>query len=341
MGIFIYQFGYIYIIIFITLTAFFFHKKFYLILYKNKIFDLNEKNKNHLVASGYGIFFIFLIFILTLLVSFKYINNLTLSYVIIPFSIIFLGIIGFLDDYKSVSVILRLFLFFSTVYLSLGAFGTENLNFLHYPRISIFIIIVSWVYFINCSNFLDGGDEYLINAYLPLFGFLCCYYLFYSFNDLFFLYNYTAIIFLLFFRKYNLYPSKMFMGDAGSLSLGYLFFFNVLKIFEKEQFIIATILLLYFFSDVTITLVTRIYLKKNIFSRHRGFFIHVANKLKIKTKIISKYIFFINFFYFLNLILILFFEKHVYLLLFLCIAAQLFYLLLLIKFKIRNFITNQ
>jgi UDP-N-acetylmuramyl pentapeptide phosphotransferase/UDP-N-acetylglucosamine-1-phosphate transferase len=329
---------YIFLIV-ILLFSFAFEKKIYLYLLANKILDRNQKKK--ITVTGYGIFYILLIFIISILIFIKYWNILSVAYIMIPLSLVIIGTLGFLDDNKEVSVILRLIFFFTLTYLSMSTINTKVINIFIYERLVIFIIIISWVYFVNCSNFMDGGDQYLVNAYVPLFGFLCFYYSYFSFNEIYLLYNIISIIFLLFLLKYNRFPSKAIMGDCGSLSLGFIFFFNVLKIFEKEHLAFAIVLTLFFFSDVTITLISRIILKKNIFARHLGFFIHVARALKIKTYVISKYIFYLNFSFMVNLILMLFFKNLIYFFLLLCILFQIFYLLLLIKFKVRNFISNQ
>ena len=98
-------------------TIFFFgiiyltNKVFIKFLISKKIYDINEKSKDNHVYTGFGLSFVFItIFFLLYFFLFEDSENIyfQLKYLPIPLSIIILGLIGFLDDYKGTPIHIRL-----------------------------------------------------------------------------------------------------------------------------------------------------------------------------------------------------------------------------------------
>lgn len=303
-----------------------------------KIHDLNEKKYNNKIFTGFGfsiviITFFYLIVFLILEDS----KNIyyQIKYLSVPMSIIILGIIGLIDDYKGSPIHVRLTLFFMCCFLSTSALNNDILGFIPFHKLQLIIITLFWVYFINTSNFLDGGDRYFTNFILPNTVFFCLYYYFLEPDTLRFQINLIILIFMINFSFYNKEPQKFFLGDTGSLTFGYLYCFNILHLVENNEFILAILLSIFILSDASITIFLRLLKKKNIFSRHKGFFIHISKFLGRSNKETSLAILYINsILAILAIIYKLYYENLI--ILFLGLICTAFYLSYLIKFDFKN-----
>jgi UDP-GlcNAc:undecaprenyl-phosphate GlcNAc-1-phosphate transferase len=319
-----------------------FHRYSLKILNKYKIYDINGLIKKKRIPTSYGIFLLPHIILCSFIIAIFYPHNLPLSYIAIPFSISALTIICLIDDHKSVPITVRLVTFYTVTYLSLGTFNFVNLiEYFYFEKLLILFIATAWVYFINCANFLDGGDEYFANSLIPSFGFLSYFYYFSLYNDIYFFFNFIILIFLIVFRTENKNPAKVYLGDSGSVTIGFIYFFNILKLIEMSNYEIAFLLSIFILLDPTITILVRLKKKLSIFKRHQGFFFHVAKKLGIKEKKISYYMFLNNLIISFSAIMILQFDHYKYIFLIIGLSSQIFFLLSMTRFKINFFLKNQ
>ena len=186
------------------------------------------------------------------------------------------SIFGFLDDvfdikatYKlMVQILLALWIIYSfapasSLQISLG----QNYYWLFIAPI-LFILV--WI--LNVFNFMDGVDGMLVSG---------CFIALFSAN-LFLLYmggsSENLIIMLLLmtvclsFLVFNFPPASVFMGDAGSLFLGFSTISIVLKTYFDGDLELWTwfILFGYFLSDTFVTTAVRLFTIKNWFGEHRS-----------------------------------------------------------------------
>ena len=139
--------------------------------------------------------------------------------------IVFLGIF---DDLKGANAVQKFFfqiicgiivyhLSFSIRYLSLPFIGSVKLGILS-P-----VATVLWVVFvINAFNLIDGLDGLL--ARIALYASLCLGIIFYMRNEReLMMFALILVGALLGFLPWNLHPAKIFLGDTGSMFLGFLF----------------------------------------------------------------------------------------------------------------------
>ncbi len=185
---------------------------------------------------------------------------------------LFLGILGFVDDRKNLSSILRLsleFAFFCVLFyvvnFQISIFGiTIYDRFLNSFLISFFTIFV-----VNLTNFMDGLDLYLSGVFITyIINFALIYGLQVDSAYIIFL---TYLACLAPYFIYNFPTARLFMGDSGSLPIG--FVFAVAPFFATNyasfEFIFGPILLPIFWIDGIFTLVQRIIAKKNILTAHK------------------------------------------------------------------------
>jgi UDP-GlcNAc:undecaprenyl-phosphate GlcNAc-1-phosphate transferase len=165
--------------------------------------------------------------------------------------LLLLSIVGFLDDFKelgprwkfSAQILASIFMiyFSKTILYSFGnllAFGPINFGILAVP-----MTIFCTVGVINAINMIDGVDG--LAGGISLVGFI-------SFAILSHINNQIKLMLLsiafsgalIAFLRYNWYPSKMFMGDAGSFSLGFTLTFLSISIVQKENSIVPPVTIL-------------------------------------------------------------------------------------------------
>ena len=132
---------------------------------------------------------------------------------------------------------------------------------------SLFLILgITW--YINAFNFMDGIDGItsvqIISICLSLV--IIIYFLNKEINVLVF----TLLIIIPIFCYFNWSPASIFLGDSGSIPLGFLTIFLLIDLALEGFWLAALILPLYYLMDTGITLLKRI-IKAAFWSSQRTF----------------------------------------------------------------------
>ncbi len=213
-----------FLLIFFTSLIFtiFFTPYFIAYLQKTKVVDLPGNRRIHTaIVPRMGGLLIFMVVSVMMLTFFDNLNSIRL--IIISANIILM--IGIFDDILGLDYSAKFLLqIFSTVllifYLSpkfstLSLFGLDIPAPFHYILLGIFILGS-----INSVNLLDGMDGLVSGFSLLIFSIILA--LAIISNDTFLLILSTSLMGgILGFLKYNAHPAKIFLGDTGSLTLGY------------------------------------------------------------------------------------------------------------------------
>ena len=184
------------------------------------------------------------------------------------------ALFGFLDDLKDIRAERKLaiqFLLSSWVFFWFN--GGPLLSF-DWPTIIVAtpVTILFLVWMINAYNFMDGIDGMAISGAVFVSGTITLV-LFLTNSDSEFL-----SIFILFlasistFLFFNWPPASIFMGDSGSVFIGYFFGSLILVTVMSGDISIWTWLIVsgYFFADTTVTQVMRVILVKKWYQAHRS-----------------------------------------------------------------------
>ena len=173
-------------------------------------------------ARGAGIGFYF-----SVVIIFSYFHlDIVLSYVWTFLAILFVFVIGVLDDHRDSSPNSKFFvIIFSTILLSFDNIIINDIGLFFGIELSLgwFAIpftIFAVVGFTNALNLIDGLDGLAASVSIVILGtFLWIGYL----NDDTFmmLVSGAFIAALLAFLLFNWHPASIFMGDSGSLTLGF------------------------------------------------------------------------------------------------------------------------
>lgn len=277
------------LIIFISFVSVFF--SYYILKKINKI-DLNlsllSDQKN--VVTSLGISFTICIFLISIIFYLYYDlaqyfpNRFYLFYI----SIIILTLLSFLDDSYEIDPKLKLIIQLCIVYFSLT--NLELLNLGLPLKLSMFFCLLFWVYIMNIINFLDGSDGHC--AVHSISFFLGIIIISYYFKIETFGFYISVILFpaLIFFIFFNYPRAKAYMGDTGSIILGYSIGYVSLEFILIDKLFYILTLLSYPLLDCTITLIRKTLKGHYPWAKLSDYFF----LLPIKKKQLHKKVFFIS-----------------------------------------------
>jgi UDP-GlcNAc:undecaprenyl-phosphate GlcNAc-1-phosphate transferase len=247
----------------------------------------NERSVHHKpVPRGGGVGFVSAVFIASLLFNFSHM----IEYYYVYLSILVVFAVGVLDDKRGVSPITKFaFIFLATCILYLNGFYVTSLgSFLGYEITLPAVLMLPFTFvaiagFTNAFNLLDGLDGLAGGVSLVMMG---------AFLAICILYNDTLIITLssLFivavfaFLLFNWHPAKIFMGDSGSLTLG--FVISILSIQSLEYLTPAAVLFIIALPvlDTFIVITRRIQRGRSPFKADRNHMHHFIYKVKKDVK---------------------------------------------------------
>jgi len=237
---------------------------FYLFIIVGKKFNFYDKNNFFEISSkiltGSGIVFYILTFI-SLIIIYKF-TTIQFPNKIWPLvlSISVLVLVSFYDDFKPVNPIIKLGFQLSFIYLSLASI---NLYALNIPlKIAVFFVVIAWVYTINIINFIDGADGFLTIFCISFFLILLIASEKYSLSFLNVI-SITLLPILISFLFFNKPDAKLYMGDTGSIFLGYIIGYTSIELVVNGYWFIAITLLGYPICDCSLTLIKKV-LKGNL-----------------------------------------------------------------------------
>jgi UDP-N-acetylmuramyl pentapeptide phosphotransferase/UDP-N-acetylglucosamine-1-phosphate transferase len=130
-----------------------------------------------------------------------------------------------------------------------------------------------WLWFANLFNFMDGIDGLAGSEAAAIALGLVVFATFGTDHDTSFAALAAPIAAAAIgFLVWNWAPARIFLGDVGSIPLGYLLGFLLLGVAASGHWKIALILPLYFLADATITLLRRLFRGERVWTPHRTHF---------------------------------------------------------------------
>jgi Fuc2NAc and GlcNAc transferase len=265
---------------------------------KKNIHDIPNERSLHTVPTprGGGIS---IVIVCTIAFAYVFSKTSDMLFLSMLFASLGIGTIGFTDDLKTISSLLRLcvHLFCSGVLIFFLRHhsGGIQLGQVVVP-ISVFLSALAVLYItwgINFFNFMDGIDE--IASLQAIFVSMSTGYFTHvaGLESLSFIYCVIAIS-SLGFLVFNKSPAKVFMGDAASGFLGFvLAALALISATRGISLFTSMILMNAFIMDSTLTLISRAYQKLPVYSAHRDhIYQHLAVQKKSHSKISLGYLFF-------------------------------------------------
>ncbi|SDG66432.1 MraY family glycosyltransferase [Roseospirillum parvum] len=177
--------------------------------------------------------------------------------------------VSWLDDIRGLPAVPRLIAHLAAAGIGVAALPGEGLPGLLPGWIEAPLLVVAWAGFLNVVNFMDGIDGITgvegiaIAAGAAVVGWQAALP-----GDLAAAGLIVACV-LLGFLPWNWHRAKLFLGDVGSIPLGYLLGWLLLLLAVKGQWAAALILPLYYLVDGGQAILTRLMKGENILTPHR------------------------------------------------------------------------
>jgi len=186
-----------------------------------------------------------------------------------------LAALSWADDLRGLSPLARLAGQFVAVaaVLMLAPSGGPYFQGLLPPALDSLAVAVLWVWFINVFNFMDGIDGITcVEAICLGIGIA----LVAETGAIIGFYGLVVAAAAVGFVKWNWHPAKIFLGDVGSVPLGFVLGWLLLGLAANGQWAAALILPAYYLMDATVTLVRRALRGEKVWQAHKGHFYQQA-----------------------------------------------------------------
>jgi UDP-N-acetylmuramyl pentapeptide phosphotransferase/UDP-N-acetylglucosamine-1-phosphate transferase len=190
---------------------------------------------------------------------------------------LFLAVVSFWDDRKGIPVWLRLSCHLMAA-TAVASAGDVRLSLIHVPALIDIqlgwlagpVTVVFLVWMTNLYNFMDGMDGFAGGMTVLGFGMLACFFWIAHQPVLFFVAFIQAAA-AMGFLLHNFPPAKIFMGDVGSISTGFLAGSLAVLGCREQVFDLWVPLVIFspFILDATATLIRRAMHRERIWRAHR------------------------------------------------------------------------
>jgi UDP-N-acetylmuramyl pentapeptide phosphotransferase/UDP-N-acetylglucosamine-1-phosphate transferase len=192
-------------------------------------------------------------------------------------SMLLIFVVSFIDDCVGLPVVLRLGVQALSALIIVGGVGL-TLSFIPIPggpnillgiaAIPVSVLILLWM--ANLYNFMDGMDGFAGGMTFFGFGFLAYFGWHAHFPVMLIIAVFVAMA-ALGFLTHNFPPARIFMGDAGSITVGFLAGTLMILGVRDGIFEIWVPIMIFspFILDATVTLIRRVLRRKKIWEAHR------------------------------------------------------------------------
>lgn len=198
--------------------------------------------------------------------------------------ILLIAVVSWIDDLIGLGAVYRLVIQSSAIVLGLSAMPNLATSLPFLPAYLVFLLFgVLWLGFVNIYNFMDGIDGITASQTIAIMGGqLLIYFMILTlapagsvlrpqiYPDIWLLG--VVVGASLSFLSYNWHPARIFLGDVGSVPLGYVVGYSLLSLVQQGYWYIALTLPLYYLADGGLTLMRRILSGEKFWLPHRTHF---------------------------------------------------------------------
>jgi UDP-N-acetylmuramyl pentapeptide phosphotransferase/UDP-N-acetylglucosamine-1-phosphate transferase len=186
---------------------------------------------------------------------------------------LFIALVGFADDIKSIPVLPRLLLQAVAVAAILFTAGSDVRIVPACPLwIERSLLLLAGLWFVNLVNFMDGLDWMTVAEIVPITGAMIVLGSLGEFPLSSTIVAAALCGAMLGFAPFNRPVAKIFLGDVGSLPIGLLVGWCLLQLAYNHHLAAALLLPLYYLADATVTLLRRLARGEPFWAAHRSHF---------------------------------------------------------------------
>lgn len=205
-------------------------------------------------------------------------TNFNASLILILGAALLLAAISWIDDIQPLSAASRFGVQIFAIFVGIWALPPEDTLFqglipLWLDKAAIFVI---WLWFVNLFNFMDGIDAISCTESFTICVGLVLLSSLYGASTLDPWHPIIASASIIGFFWWNRPPAQIFLGDVGSITLGFLLGWLLIELAISGYWTSALILPLYYFFDATFTLLRRGLRGEKVWQAHREHFYQKA-----------------------------------------------------------------
>lgn len=185
-----------------------------------------------------------------------------------------IAVISWRDDLHGLPALPRLAAQALAVAVGMSALPNDGLIFqgLLPASLDTAVAAVAWLWFINLFNFMDGIDGISGVEAVAIGGGLCLAAVIGGWTGDIGLYGLILAAAALGFLPWNWRPARIFLGDVGSIPLGYLIGWLLLSAAAAGHWATALLLPLYYLADASLTLFGRLRRRESVLQAHTKHF---------------------------------------------------------------------
>lgn len=183
--------------------------------------------------------------------------------------------VSWIDDRRGLPPAARLVFHFAAAIAGVAAMPEVRLfQGLLPPLADHALAVIAWVWFINLTNFMDGIDGITgVETVSVCLGVAILSYTGHAGPEV----EALALTGAAFgFLIWNWHPARIFLGDVGSVPLGFLLGGLLIDLAGRGDWAAAVILPAYYLADATITLFARLMAGERVWEAHRRHYYQVA-----------------------------------------------------------------
>jgi UDP-N-acetylmuramyl pentapeptide phosphotransferase/UDP-N-acetylglucosamine-1-phosphate transferase len=236
-------------------------------LSRGKILDHPNERSSHIIAvpRGGGIAVVATVAIAWTLLAAAGIGGTEVYWILV--AALILAAVSWIDDLRGLPASLRLPVHLAAVAIGLAAIGDRGPVFqgLLPPWLDLVAAGFLWVWFLNLFNFMDGIDGLAAGETVAIALGLVVIAIVAGAGGV------HAVILAaaaLGFWWWNADPARIFLGDVGSVPLGFMLGWLLLAAAADGWWASAAILPLYFLADATLTLLRRLGRRERVWQAH-------------------------------------------------------------------------
>jgi UDP-N-acetylmuramyl pentapeptide phosphotransferase/UDP-N-acetylglucosamine-1-phosphate transferase len=186
---------------------------------------------------------------------------------------LFIAVVGFADDVRSIDVLPRLLLQGAAV---AAIVFTSSSDLRIVPACPLWIerslLLLAGLWFVNLVNFMDGLDWMTVAEVVPITAAMLILGALGEFPATPTLVAAALCGAMFGFAPFNRPVAKIFLGDVGSLPIGLLLGWCLLQLGYDKQYAAALLLPMYYLFDATATLLRRMARRDPFWAAHRSHF---------------------------------------------------------------------
>jgi len=188
---------------------------------------------------------------------------------LLPAGALVLAAISFIDDMRSLPQWVRFLVQAVTVVVAVQFMPGTTFQGLLGPTLDTIVTVVVWLWFINLFNFMDGIDGIAGVEAIAIGAGLYAIGIAFAPAAADYGHGLTIAAAMAGFLVWNWHPARIFLGDVGSIPLGFLLGWLLLDLAARGQWQAALILPLYYLADASFTLLRRLCRGAPVWRAHR------------------------------------------------------------------------